>query len=190
MSSITKNWTEADFRKELRSLDQHVKKTQGIELVGAELDLTFSDRARCRLGAYYYKEKMFRFSLPFFNSDVPEACAVDVIRHEYAHYYTHVVFGKYGHGSHFKKACRIVNANPSTYYSKKFEDYAREKEEREAKGYQSTLEIGQQVIHPNFGLGIVLEIKCDRDSALLTVDFGERGIRRIDEIWLQKNGVI
>lgn len=51
--------------------------------MGAELDIEFS-RARCTLGMYYPKEKKFKFSLLFFNSDVPEACAIDVIRHEYA----------------------------------------------------------------------------------------------------------
>lgn len=92
MSSITKNWSEEDFRKELRRLDELVKRSQGIDLVGAELDIEFS-RARCTLGTYCPKEKKFKFSLLFFNSDVPEACAIDVIRHEYAHYYNDVVLG-------------------------------------------------------------------------------------------------
>nr|DAZ69548.1 MAG TPA: transposase [Caudoviricetes sp.] len=47
-------------------------------------------------------------------SDVPEACAIDVIRHEYAHYYADVVMGyNHGHGALFKAACHIVGANPS-----------------------------------------------------------------------------
>ena len=91
MSSITKSWAEEDFRKELRRLDEMVKRSQGIDLVGAELDIEFS-RAGCTLGTYYPKEKKFKFSLLFFNSDVPKACAIDVIRHEYAHYYNDVVF--------------------------------------------------------------------------------------------------
>jgi len=41
MSSVTKLWTEDDFRKELRRLDLHVKKTRGISLVGAELDIEY-----------------------------------------------------------------------------------------------------------------------------------------------------
>ena len=93
MSSITKEWNEEDFRKELRRLDQYVKRSQGVDLVGGELDIEYSERARCTLGMYYPKEKKFKFSLLFFNSDVPEACAIDVIRHEYAHYYADVVMG-------------------------------------------------------------------------------------------------
>ena len=41
MSSITKNWAEKDFRKELRRLDEMVKRSQGIDLVGAELDIEY-----------------------------------------------------------------------------------------------------------------------------------------------------
>ena len=36
MSSITKSWAEEDFRKELRRLDEMVKRSQGIDLVKEE----------------------------------------------------------------------------------------------------------------------------------------------------------
>jgi hypothetical protein len=65
LSSITKNWAEKDFRKELKRLDEMMKRSQGIDLVGAELDIEFS-RTRCTLGMYYPKEKKFKFSLLFF----------------------------------------------------------------------------------------------------------------------------
>lgn len=61
MSSITKEWNEEDFRKELRRLDQYVKRSQGVDLVGGELDIEYSERARCTLGMYYPKEKKFKF---------------------------------------------------------------------------------------------------------------------------------
>lgn len=189
MSSITRSWTEADFRKELKSIDEYVERTQGIRLVGAELDIEFSERARCTLGQYFPKEKKFRFSLPFFNSDVPEACAIDVIRHEYAHYYADVVLGyKGGHGLPFKSACGIVRANPSTYYSKNFESSARKKEERDARVYKSGVRAGQRVKHPCFGIGSVLTVEPLKDSALLKIDFGRHGVRVIDELWLKSKG--
>lgn len=190
MSSITKNWAEEDFRKELRRLDEMVKRSQGIDLVGAELDIEFS-RARCTLGMYYPKEKKFKFSLLFFNSDVPEACAIDIIRHEYAHYYNDVVFGiNHGHGARFKAACRIVGAHPSTYYSKEFESSARKKEEWDAREYKSNLKVGQRIRHPFFGSGVISAVENKKDSALLTIDFGDKGVRIIDEIWLKKNGLV
>lgn len=190
MSSITKNWAEKDFRKELRRLDEMVKRSQGIDLVGTELDIEFS-RARCTLGTYYPKEKKFKFSLLFFNSDVPEAYAIDVIRHEYARYYNDVVFGiDHGHGAQFKIACRIVGAHPSTYYSKEFESSARKKEEWDAREYKSDLKIGQQIRHPIFGSGVISAVENKKDSALLTIDLGDKGVRIIDEIWLKKNGLV
>ena len=110
MSSKTKNWTEEDFRKELRRLDAMVQEKQGITLVGAEFEIQFMNTRRT-LGYYYPTQKRFRFSLPFFNSDVPENCALDVIRHEYAHYYAHAVYGYRGvHGKPFKEACIAVGA--------------------------------------------------------------------------------
>ncbi len=190
MSSVTKNWTKEDFRKELRRLDEHVRRTQGIDLVGAELDIEVSLNSTRTLGLYFSKEKKFRFSLPFFNSDIPEACAIDVIRHEYAHYYAEVVFGAYGHGTQFKKACNIVGANPNTHYSRKFEDAARRREAWDAARYDSTVRLGHKVLHPSFGEGTILSLKNSKFSALLTIDFGQNGVRIVDEKWLRENGVI
>jgi predicted SprT family Zn-dependent metalloprotease len=189
LSSITKSWTEEDFRKELRRLDQLVKQSQGIELVGAELDIEFS-QAKRTYGMYYPNGPKFKFSLFFFNSNVPEACAIDVIRHEYAHYYAHAVFGTCAHDSHFKTACRIVGAMPRRCYSKEFEKMAREKEAREMVVYESTVKIGQKVRHPFFREGVVVSVEIKKNTALLTVDFGALGRKVLDEIWLKNNGLI
>lgn len=191
MSSKTKCWTEEDFRKELRRLDKYVKQTQGIDLVGGELKIEFSEKARHTLGVYYSRQKKFKFSLAFFNSDVPEACAIDVIRHEYAHYYNHVVFGvPGGHGASFKAACRAVGANPSTYYTKSFEAFARRSEEIEAYQYKSLLSKGDEVLHPFFGMGVVTNVENKKTTATLTVDFGKHGVKIIDECWLKANGAV
>lgn len=191
MSSITKNWTEEAFREELRRIDRHVKETKGIELAGAELPITFSKKARCNLGMYYPMQRKFRFSLLFFNSDVPEACAIDVIHHEYAHYYADVVLGyRGGHGAPFKAACQAVGANPRTYYSREFENAAREQEQRTAQIYASSVRTGQSVIHPVFGRGTVLSIQPLHTSALLKIDFGKQGIKVVDEAWLKGSGVV
>ena len=190
MSSKTKNWTEEDFRKELRRLDAMVQEKQGITLVGAEFEIQFMNTRRT-LGYYYPTQKRFRFSLPFFNSDVPENCALDVIRHEYAHYYAHAVYGYRGvHGKPFKEACIAVGANPETYYSLAYERRQREREENAAKIYQSSLCAGQQIVHPFFGKETILEIKNRRDGAALTVFFPEKGEKTLDEQWLCKNGKI
>lgn len=188
MSSKTKIWTVDDFRRELKLIDDLVREKQGITLTGAELDIEFSNSKRV-LGCYYIREMKFRFSADFFNSSVPEACALDVIRHEYAHYYTHVVFGvEGGHGPYFKAACKIVGAMPSTYYSPFAENMARIRENERAKTYSSKLKTGQTVVHPKYGKGRISAIENGRTTALLTVDFDESGERKIDEVWLLKNG--
>ncbi len=190
MSTNTKNWTEADFRRALEKLDRHVWKTQGIELVGAELDIELSKTIRYHLGRYYPKEKKFMFSLPFFNSDVPEACALDVIAHEYAHYYDDVVFAHVGHRATFKEACLIVGANPKTCYSPIFETVARKNEEWAAMTYDSKVQIGQRLRHPTYGVGTVVSVENKKISALLTIDFGKHGVRIIDENWLRKQSLL
>lgn len=190
MSSKTKNWTVEDFRRELAIIDEHVRKTQGINLCGASLDIGFSN-ARCTLGMYYYNEMKFRFSIPFFNSDIPEACAIDVIRHEYAHYYAHAVMGySGGHGKPFKAACKIVGALPSRLYSHQFEAVEREREIERARTYSSRLKVGEKIIHPGYGAGAVTSIENGRTSALLTVSFKNGEIKKIDECWLIANGKI
>lgn len=190
MSSKTKVWAEEDFRRELRKIDEHVRKTQGIILHGADLDIEFSEKARRTLGVYNSKDMKFRFSLPFFNSDVPEECAIGVIKHEYAHYYSDVIFGYIGHGKMFKTACCIVGAVPSTYYLSEIEASARRSEEMDTKVYESSVKIGQIVLHPSFGEGKVVTLKNKKISALLTIDFGKYGVKSIDEMWLRENGVV
>ncbi len=190
MSSKTRNWTEADFRRELKRIDDLVKEKKNIELVGSQLDIEFSKTTRV-LALYNGCQMKFRFSLAFFNSDVPEACAIDVIRHEYAHYYAHVVLGHLGgHGAHFKAACKVVGAVPSTYYTKMFEETERNREDQASKEYISKLSIGQYVKHPAFGRGIITEIDNQKTTAVLSIDFPGKGIKQIDELWLRKRGCI
>lgn len=190
MSSVTKNWTEADFRRELKKLDERVKRTQGIELVGAQLDIEFFKKATRTLGRYHSAEKKFMFSLAFFNSDVPEICALDVIAHEYAHYYDDVVFAHIGHTGTFKRACNIVGAKPQTYYSKTFEQASRKSEQLRAMTYTSEVKTGQKIRHPAYGEGTVKAVENKKISALLTVDFGDGGVRVLDEQWLRKHALL
>lgn len=90
----------------------------------------------------------------------------------------------------FSRNTQIVGAHPSTYYSKEFESSARKREEWDAREYKSELKIGQRICHPFFGAGVVLKVDNKKDSALLTINFGDKGVRIIDEIWLKKNGLV
>lgn len=190
MSSVTKKWTEEDFRRELRRLDRHVRDTQGVDLVGGELEIAFS-QSRYTLGMYHSRQKKFTFSLAFFNSDVPEQCALDVIRHEYAHYYNHAVFGvNHGHGIEFKSACIIVGAFPNTYYSKTFESFARNAEADRAKTRESRVKTGQVIKHPAYGMGKVISQEPKGNTVFLKVEFPKVGVKTIDEAWLESHGML
>lgn len=186
MSSITKEWTEELFRKELKKIDDFVYKKMGIVLEGATLPITLKNRSYL-LGTFSQRDMAFTFSVNFFNTDIPEECAIDIIRHEYAHYYAYAVLGyKGGHGKEFKIACNIVGARPSTHYSREFEKYKRYFEEQRNAHYETVFYITERITHPHFGQGMVTDIEEGRDSAILTVDFGDKGIKKVDEKWLLK----
>lgn len=115
MSTITSNWTEEKIRSIIRNLD---RKT-GLD--GASLPIKFASHWYS-IGYYNHGlEKHFGFKRSFFNSpSTNEAEVIDVIRHEYAHYYVDVVDGLTGqshagspHGSFWKWACKMVGAVPN-----------------------------------------------------------------------------
>ena len=124
MSTITRFWKEDKIRYIIRKLDEKTG------LNGAALPIVLN-RTKCRLGCYRYGTELeqFRFSLAFMNNPAtPEAAVVDLIRHEYAHYYARTAqlyryFKTYsyrhGHGKDWQWACKLVKAVPSAYYEEK-----------------------------------------------------------------------
>lgn len=117
MSTITKNWTEDKIRSIIRKLDEKTG------LNGAALPIAFNSYGWF-LGHYRYVEpKAFGFNRKFFNDpSTGEAEVIDVIRHEYAHYYVDVAhLERYighsrretSHGDDWKWACKMVGADPT-----------------------------------------------------------------------------
>ena len=127
MSSITKEWDEIKIRWIIRNLDEKTG------LKGAEIPIVLANHAGA-LGCYQFVNgESFWFKPTFINSDdTPEAAVVDLIRHEYAHYYVHAVrLDKYighskretSHGKDWKWACKMVGAIPERCYNpKSFQD--------------------------------------------------------------------
>ena len=120
MSTITKTWTEDMIRYILHSLD---KKTG---LKGSVIPITLADHAGA-LGSFECKGEMkFWFKPKFINDPLTnEAAIVDLIRHEYAHYYVRAAnLEKYighshretSHGNDWKWACKMVGAIPKRCY--------------------------------------------------------------------------
>lgn len=117
MSTITKRWTEDKIRSIIRKLDEKT----GLD--GAALPIAFNS-CGWFLGHYRYVEpKAFGFNRKFFNDpSTKEAEVLDVIRHEYAHYYVDVAnLAHYighsrretSHGADWKWACKMVGADPT-----------------------------------------------------------------------------
>lgn len=105
-------WDEARIRAEIARLD-------GITgLSGAKLPILFFN-ARRTLGQFGVHDPngaelmYFRFSHHWFQRpDWPAEHALDVIRHEYAHYVNWVRHRQSGHNSSWKKCCILVGARP------------------------------------------------------------------------------
>lgn len=117
MSTLTKTWTVDKIRAIIRKLDEKTG------LNGASLSITISGSGR-RLGYYQYAvPKSFGFNRKFFNDPLTkESEVIDVIRHEYAHFYDDAAnladyIGhsrrKTSHGDDWKWACKMVGADPT-----------------------------------------------------------------------------
>ena len=117
MSTFTKKWSEDKIRTIIHRLD---KKTG---LNGASLPISFSSYGWF-LGQYRYVEpKAFSFNRKFFDDPcTTEAEVIDVIRHEYAHYYVDVAnLDRYighskretSHGADWKWTCKMIGADPT-----------------------------------------------------------------------------
>lgn len=119
MSEYTQNWTEEEFRSLLRALDAKTG------LKGAELPIRF-DKLAGSLGIFVGGKDpakwALRFNLRYFNDPKwAEIEAINVVRHEYAHYYVDAAgVEKYirrenncpHHGLPWKWACGMVGSKP------------------------------------------------------------------------------
>lgn len=189
LSTKTKVWTEELIQNELRCLDKLVYKKKGIILEGAAIPIKFENR-KTRLGYFsiYEPEFCFGFSLYYFNDDaMPEEVCLDVIRHEYAHYYAYVVFCTVGHNKPWRAACQVVGASPSRCYTTQFRDYKKRIEDKQNRIYTNLLNVGVRLLHRRYGEGTIQEIKIYRDVAVETVVFDSGLIKKLDEAWIIDN---
>ncbi|MBE6719073.1 MAG: SprT family zinc-dependent metalloprotease [Ruminococcaceae bacterium] len=125
MSTITKKWDEKKIRDIIRALDEKT----GLNGAAYPIRLTEyqSDVLSC-LGCFMAvgKNKGFKFAIDYFNDPfTKEAEVIDIIRHEYAHYYTDTVqlyryinysHSERSHGDAWKWACIMVGAEPKRYH--------------------------------------------------------------------------
>ena len=138
---------------------------------------------------------------------------MDLYKHEYAHYmqYHMEIPKEYlwqagTHGSAWKYCCSLIGAVPTPYYragealmkpdyekvlKQKIYDktipirdiYRREKEYQAQKNREIQFQIGEEIKHPKFGIGIIEGIEQMTGSVRLSIRFGEE-VKVIDQKWL------
>ena len=178
-------WDEAAIRRELSKLDGKT----GWE--GASLPIRFTNAA-CTLGSFYRADGgSFRFSNCYFQDpNWPAECALETIRHEYAHYLDFVKYGGHGHGKTWKQCCTEVGANPIRLYHPEEADHFRRKHANEASACAALdgFRPGTVILHPVYGIGTITEITgagLNRSAAVSFED--EETERRLLLTWIQKN---
>ena len=175
-------WDEDKIRQELQRLDDRTG------LNGSDLIIKFNNAKRC-LGEYNSQEMTFRFSNYYFQDpDWPVEEALDVIRHEYAHYMAHMIYGEQGlgHNPYWRKCCLVVGAHPIRCYNKEREQYHYKKHKEEAllSARFDTYHIGDTIIHPKYGVGVICQFLGDGIGRSVDVNFSSVGVKRLGLKWV------
>lgn len=178
-------FNEKMIRDELRRID---KKT-GYN--AADLPIKFGD-AKSYLGKFIYGDNMsFYFSNYFFRDpNLALEEKLDTIRHEYAHYLDYMLHGfSSHHGSAWKQCCHIVGALPVRCFRKEYSDYyvAMHKKERLLNEQYDQYCIGQEIVHPVFGNGVLTDIIGEGLSRIACVAFNGVGTKEIAIEWIDTN---
>lgn len=177
-------WNEAKIRKEMARLDAKTG------LNGAKLDIKFIDIGSV-LGRYN-SVGFFEFSKKYFEDpEWPEELALDTIRHEYAHYADHMIYGNCSHGKTWKKCCIEVGAKPLQYYNPNSPSvkYYKNKYAEDAKleARFSEYSKGDHIQHPKYGRGIIKVIIENPADQCAIVYFKSVGIKKLSMKWVVKN---
>ena len=175
-------WTEHAIREELAKLD---KKTG---LCGAKLPIRLN-RAKNTLGSFSSADGgSFQFSNYYFQDpNWPVEEALDTIRHEYAHYMEFTLYGHGGHGPTWKLCCDEIGAVPVRCYNAERAEHYRQKhlEEEKLSQHYDTYKVGDQIEHPRFGTGVIIDIFGESITRGVTIAFAEDvGIKKLGLAWV------
>ena len=181
---MKKIWNEDSIREELAKLDSITG------LSGAKLPIKFTN-GRYYLACYHGDgEGRFSFSKRYFMD--PEWAveeALNTIRHEYAHYMDHVIYGNFGHGETWKICCAKVGASPIRCYKPWRNDYYNTKRvERETILIQmQAYQAGDCIIHPIYGEGRIKTITGEGVRQAVQVIFPTAGLKTLGLSWVSNN---
>lgn len=202
-SLSSKLWPDMRIRQELRRLDT----ITGLH--GGDLTICYTKDERA-LGCFSRNMTgnlmFFQFSLVFFDDPYwPEEAALEVIRHEYAHYMDFVENKGESHGESWQECCRRIGVPPSVYYDSS--DFERKKkailqrEEEKARRQKEAMEnalltirygeynIGTIINHPVWGKGMVIGTHGEGAGRAVKVRFASLGedIKELNVAWIDMN---
>lgn len=176
---------ESFIRSEIERLD----KITGLD--GRSLRIKFDGSSR-RLGYYAPNraDRHFGFSLRYFaDPEWPRAAALDVIRHEYAHYMDDMLNGNAGHSASWKRCCITVGACPTRCYDKRFTDIsvsiARQKQAQADRCDSYTA--GDVIVHPRFGRGRIVSVSGSAANKTAVVEFEGSVRKELGLAWIDGN---
>lgn len=179
-------WDEARIRVVMEELDEKTG------LSGAKLPITFGNAKRT-LGQFNISEMTFRFSNYWFqNPDWQYESAVDVIRHEYAHYMDWELNHAAGHGRSWKACCAKIGALPKRLYTDKYNNYfqALHKKEKELADAQIHYSAEKEIFHPKYGHGVIERVEGNGADTIICAAFELVGMKRILLKWIVDNCTI
>ncbi|MCR5337296.1 MAG: hypothetical protein K6E75_01935 [Lachnospiraceae bacterium] len=191
-------WNEENIRKEIKKLDAKTG------LSGARLPIFIRDRlAKGVLGLYcpggikggIRKEESFSFSSLWLNNpDFPEEEAVNVIRHEYAHYMDYNIYGRHKpyepqHGEKWIICCDEIGAFPVAKHNLTRDVYFHQKHETEERVTEqlSFYRAGDRIRHPKFGTGVIREISGEGTGRNAKIEFPQHGFKTLGLRWISEN---
>ena len=184
---MNKIWTIQDIREEIAKLD----KITGLS--GRKLPIYFCVDWGV-LGSYIYEDKKaFAFSFQHFWNDFKWTMedAIDVIKHEYAHYMDEVLYNNHGHGETWKKCCLRIGAYPGQYYDPIRRDYYHYRKDQDEKKLSkiknNKYKISDLLIHPKFGEGRIVSITGKGLEQKIEVLFEKEGLKKLGLVWVSEN---
>lgn len=176
-------WSEDSIRAVMKELD---RKTG---LSGAKLPIHFGN-AKQTLGLFCASEMYFRFSNYWFQDpDWQYEYAIDVIRHEYAHYMDWELNRKLGHGISWKVCCAKIDARPERLYQPQYNNYYKKlhQKEKAIASAQDQYSIGSEIVHPKYGHGVVEDVESHGADTIIGVEFDFAGFKRLLLRWIVEN---
>lgn len=178
-------WSKDAIREEIRRLD-------GITgLDGSKVTVRLYEEKE-PLGCFTFIDPVrmtFGFSSTRFeNPKFTQAEALDVIRHEYAHFMEYRLFGEStDHGENWKACCRKIGARPQTFYTEEWKQLARTRDKSvQEKTRLDGFSKGKRLRHPEFGEGVVEGVQRYPTMTLISVRFSQ-GVKLLDVDWARRN---